>query len=66
MNKKIKKVVIWRLVSFTVASIISYWYLGEFKKSFELTVILTFVLTTLHYFYEELWESKTNYSVKGT
>jgi len=60
MNDKIKKVVVWRIISFTVASIISYWYLGEFKKSLELTIILTFVMTTLHYFYEEFWERKTN------
>tara|TARA_R110000824_G_scaffold82391_4_gene206539 strand:- start:436 stop:618 length:183 start_codon:yes stop_codon:yes gene_type:complete len=59
MNNKLKKVVVWRLISFTVASIISYWYLGEFKKSFELTLILTVVMTTLHYFYEEFWERKT-------
>jgi uncharacterized membrane protein len=56
MNNKIKKVVVWRIISFTVASIISYWYLGEFKKSLELTIILTFVMTTLHYFYEGFWE----------
>ncbi len=59
MNDKIKKVVVWRIISFTVASIISYWYLGEFKKSLELTLILTFVMTTLQYFYEEFWERKT-------
>ena len=59
MNDKIKKVVVWRIISFTVASIISYWYLGEFKKSLELTIILTFVMTTLHYFYEGFWEHKT-------
>ncbi len=56
MNNKIKKVVVWRIISFTVASIISYWYLGEFKKSLEITIILTFVMTTLHYFYEGFCE----------
>ena len=60
MNEKIKKVVVWRVISFTVASIISYWYLGEFKKSLELTIILTAIMTTLHYFYEGFGENKTN------
>ena len=64
MNDKLKKVMVWRALSFTVASIISYFYLGEFKKSLELTVILTIILTTIHYFYEGFWERKTNYLVK--
>ena len=55
MNDKLKKVMMWRALSFTVASIISYFYLGEFKKSLELTVILTIILTTIHYFYEQAW-----------
>ena len=58
MNDKLKKVMVWRALSFTVASIISYFYLGEFKKSLELTVILTIILTTIHYFYEQAWENK--------
>tara|TARA_A100001515_G_scaffold78889_1_gene62648 strand:- start:378 stop:560 length:183 start_codon:yes stop_codon:yes gene_type:complete len=59
MNDKIKKVVVWRIISTIVATVISYWYLGEIKKSIELTAILTVVMTTLHYFYEEFWERKT-------
>ena len=59
MNVKIKKVVVWRIISTIVATVISYWYLGEIKKSIELTAILTVVMTTLHYFYEEFWERKT-------
>jgi uncharacterized membrane protein len=57
MNDKIKKVVVWRIISTIVATVISYWYLGEIKKSIELTAILTVVMTTLHYFYEGFWES---------
>jgi len=60
MNNKIKKVVVWRVISTIVATVISYWYLGEIKKSIELTAILTVVMTTLHYFYEGFWEDKTN------
>ena len=59
MNDKIKKVVVWRIISTIVATVVSYWYLGEIKKSIELTAILTVVMTTLHYFYEEFWERKT-------
>ena len=40
MNDKIKKVVVWRIISTIVATVMSYWYLGEIKKSIELTAIL--------------------------
>tara|TARA_A100001515_G_scaffold96051_1_gene77048 strand:+ start:719 stop:907 length:189 start_codon:yes stop_codon:yes gene_type:complete len=57
MNDNLKKVITWRVLSFTIGSIISYLYLGEFKKSFELTIILTIIMTTVHYFYEQAWEN---------
>ena len=60
MNDKVKKVVVWRIISTIVATVISYWYLGEIKKSIELTAILTVVMTTLHYLYEGFWDDKTN------
>ena len=59
MNDRIKKVVVWRIISTIVATVVSYWYLGEIKKSIELTAILTVVMTILHYLYEEFWERKT-------
>ena len=59
VNQKLKKVIIWRILSFSVASIVSYLYLGEFKRSLELTVILTFVLTAIQYYYESFWEKDT-------
>ena len=57
---KIKKVIYWRAITFTVATIVSYLYLGEIRKSLELTIILTVLMTILHYFYEGFWENKTN------
>ena len=57
MNDRIKKVIVWRILSTIVATVISYWYLGEIKKSIELTAILTVVMTILHYFYEQAWEN---------
>ncbi len=64
MNDKVKKVVVWRIISTVIATVVSYIYLGEIRKSIELTFILTVILTTLHYFYEGFWERKTNYLVK--
>lgn len=57
MNDRIKKVIVWRVLSTIVATVISYWYLDEIKKSIELTAILTVVMTILHYFYEQAWEN---------
>ena len=59
MSRKLKKVIIWRILSFSVASAISYLYLGEFKRSLELTLILTVVLTAIQYYYESFWEKET-------
>jgi len=59
MSRKLKKVILWRILSFSIASVISYLYLGEFKRSLELTVILTFVLTAVQYYYESFWEKDT-------
>jgi uncharacterized membrane protein len=59
MNRKLKKVIVWRALSFSIASAISYLYLGEFKRSMELSVILTVVLTIIQYYYESFWEKDT-------
>ncbi len=59
VNRKLKKVIIWRMLSFSVAGVISYLYLGEFKRSLELTLILTVVLTVIQYYYESFWEKDT-------
>jgi len=59
MSRKLKKVIIWRMLSFSVAGVISYLYLGEFKRSLELTLILTVVLTAIQYYYESFWEKDT-------
>jgi uncharacterized membrane protein len=59
VSRKLKKVITWRILSFSVASMISYLYLGEFKRSLELTLILTVVLTAIQYYYESFWEKDT-------
>mgnify|MGYP004086530837 CR=1 len=57
MDKRtIKKVVSWRILSFVVAGAVSYAYLGELRSSLELTIILTVMMTCLHYFFERYWE----------
>ena len=51
------KVMYWRVLSFVVAGLISWAYLEEWRSSLELTIILTVVMTMMHYCFEIGWES---------
>mgnify|MGYP002842205640 CR=1 FL=1 len=55
MNEHLKKVIIWRTISFPTATTITYLYLGELTKSITLTAILLVVMTTIHFFFEHFW-----------
>ena len=55
MSEHLKKVIIWRTISFPTVTTITYLYLGELTKSITLTVILLVVMTTLHFFFEHFW-----------
>ena len=60
MNRgRLRKVISWRALSFVVAGVISYIYLGELRSSLELTIILTVTMTCLHYAFEKYWEEMT-------
>ena len=59
MNKeKVKKVVVWRGVSTLLGWAISYLYLGSITRSLEMTVIIGFTLTIVHYFLERWWDNE--------
>lgn len=53
---KLKKVLTWRVISFSVAGMISYLYLGEIERSVVLTSILTVVMTIIHWLFELAWD----------
>ena len=55
-EENLKKVIIWRILSFIVSSLITWAYLGELKKSLVLSVILVVVMTTIHFFFETIWD----------
>ena len=54
MNKSLKKVIIWRSISFPIATTIAYSYLGELARSITLSVIMVVTLTTVHFIFETL------------
>ena len=37
--------------------LIAFYYLGELYDTIEMTVIEVFVLTIVHYVFEELWDN---------
>jgi len=56
--RNVKKVIAWRVLSIIVSMFIAYLYLGEIRSAGELTIILTVVMTTLHYFFEIWWAGR--------
>jgi uncharacterized membrane protein len=56
-NNHLKKVIYWRILSTFIASLITWRYLGKLDKSIGLVVILTLVMTTLHYYFEKFWKN---------
>ena len=56
IDEKVKKVIVWRLVSTLCAWTIAYLYLGSVTKSLELTIVIGFTMTVIHYFFEGWWE----------
>jgi uncharacterized membrane protein len=58
MNDKVKKVITWRILSTVCGWSISYLYLGSVIRSLELTVVIGFTMTMVHYFFEGWWENE--------
>jgi len=56
MNDKARKVIAWRILSTMCGWGISYLYLGSVTRSLELTVVIGFTMTIIHYFFEKWWE----------
>jgi len=60
----VKKVAAWRLISIVTMLVITFLFVGEIQKSFFLTIVLTVVMTVLHYIFEEVWNSRIANSLK--
>jgi uncharacterized membrane protein len=56
MQDRIKKVIIWRIISTIVAILLTVAFFGEWSKSIEMVFVFTVVMTVLHYFFEKWWE----------
>ena len=58
MNEKLKKVLLWRVLSTLGAWAISYGYLGSATRSLELTAVIGITMTAVHYFFEKWWDNE--------
>ncbi len=58
MSEKLRKVIVWRIISLISSLLITWLYLGEIQRSLELTLILMGTLTIIHYIFESIWDTK--------
>ena len=58
VDDRVKKVIAWRILSTLCGWAISYVYLGSVMRSLELTVVIGFTMTVVHYFFERWWEDE--------
>jgi len=56
MERRLKKVILWRILSTVVATILTYIWFGEIKKSLMMVITFMIVMTIMHYFFEKWWE----------
>ena len=49
------KVILWRIISFTVGTIVAYTYIHEIRQTVELSLLLTAVLVVVHFLFERSW-----------
>ena len=54
-KKTVKKVMAWRLLSITSASLIAWPFMDSFSRSLGVTLLLNCVMTVLHYNFEKIW-----------
>lgn len=55
LNSQWRKVIIWRGISLIVGFVITFLYLGEINDALSLTIILSVVMTCVHYVFESFW-----------
>ena len=60
MNNLVWKVIVWRLISLIVTTIITYIYVGSLLKSFDLALILQVILAVTQFVFETMWENCNN------
>lgn len=57
-EERIKKVVLWRLISFVLTLMMTWYFTGSVKEASFFTVVLHATLLVSHYLFEFWWERR--------
>lgn len=57
-EERLKKTILWRLISIMITLIATWVYTGSVKEASFFTLFLHAVLLTAHYVFEYLWEKR--------
>jgi len=57
-EERIKKVLVWRVVSFFTTLILTWGYTGSVKDASFFTIVLHVILFITHYAFEWLWDKR--------
>jgi len=57
MNNLVWKIIAWRIISFSLTTLVTYVYVGNLLKSVDLAIILQVVLAATQFVFETLWEN---------
>jgi len=57
MNNLVWKIIAWRIISFSLTTLVTYVYVGNLLKSVDLAIILQVVLAATQFVLETLWEN---------
>ena len=56
MSNVLKKVAVYRAISFVIGFVMSYLWFGTFDQSFLFISTTMAVMTVVHYFFERWWD----------
>ena len=57
-HESLRKVIIWRVIVTLLSTGIAYLFLRELTSSIQMVLLEGVIITTVHYIFEEYWESK--------
>ena len=55
-NKRFVKVLVWRVISIFIGTLVAFLYFGFTSRSLAFMVVLSIILTAVHYLFEKGWE----------
>ena len=59
-EERIKKVILWRLCSFSITLLLTWYYTGSVKEASFFTLLLHATLVVSHYLFEFWWERRSD------